>query len=45
MIDSESENNYMSTVLMKRKEFSVRLKDKNTFEAFVIERKFVSKMN
>ena len=34
----------MSTVLTKRKKFSVRSK-KNAFEAFVIEEEFVNKMN
>ena len=45
MIDSEFENNYMSTVLKERKRFSTRLKSKNAFEAFVIEEDFVNKIN
>ena len=45
MIDFESENNYVSTVLTRRKRFSTRSKDKNAFEAFVIEKEFVNKMN
>ena len=45
MIDFESENNYVSTVLTRRKEFSVRSKSKNAFETFVIEEEFVNKMN
>ena len=45
MIDSEFENNYVSTVLTKKKKFSVRLKSKNAFETFVIEEEFVNKMN
>ena len=45
MIDFESENNYVSTVLARRKKFSIRLKSKNAFEAFVIEEKFINKMN
>ena len=38
MIDFESENSYVSTVLTRRKRFSIRSKSKNTFEAFVIEK-------
>ena len=45
MIDSESENNYVSTILTRRKKFFIRSKDKNAFEAFVIEKEFVNKMN
>ena len=45
MIDSNLKNNYVLTVLTRRKEFSTRLKNKNAFEAFVIEEEFVSKMN
>ena len=45
MIDSEFKNNYMSTILIKRKIFSVRSKSKNAFETFVIEKEFVNKMN
>ena len=45
MIDSGSKNNYVSTVLTRRKEFFIRLKSKNAFEAFVIEEEFVNKMN
>ena len=45
MIDSESENNYVSTVLTRRKKFSIQSKDKDAFEAFVIEEEFVDKMN
>ena len=45
MIDFEFENNYVSTVLTRRKRFSTRSKDKNAFEAFVIEKEFVNKMN
>ena len=45
MIDSSSKNNYVSTVLTRRKEFSTRLKNKNAFETFVIEEEFVNKMN
>ena len=45
MIDSESENNYVSTILTRRKKFFTRSKNKNVFEAFVIEKKFVNKMN
>ena len=45
MIDSDSENNYVSTVLTRRKKFSTRLKSKDAFEAFVIEEEFVNKMN
>ena len=45
MIDSSSENNYVSTILMKRENFSTRLKNKNVFEAYVIEEEFVDKMN
>ena len=45
MIDSESENNYVSTILTRKKKFSTRSKNKNAFETFVIEEKFVNKMN
>ena len=45
MIDSNSKNNYVSTVLARRKKFFTRLKSKNTFEAFAIEEEFVNKMN
>ena len=45
MIDFESENNYVSTVLAKKKRFFIRLKSKNAFEAFVIEKEFINKMN
>ena len=45
MIDSNSENNYVSTILTKRKKFFTRLKSKNAFETFVIEEEFVNKMN
>ena len=45
MINFESENNYVSTALTRRKRFSTRSKNKNAFEAFVIEEEFVDKMN
>ena len=45
MIDSGSKNNYVLTILTRRKEFSTRLKSKNAFETFVIEEEFVDKMN
>ena len=45
IIDFESKNNYVSTILARRKKFSTRLKSKNAFEAFVIEEEFVNKMN
>ena len=45
MIDSDSKNNYVSTALTKRKKFFTRLKNKDAFEAFVIEEEFVNKMN
>ena len=45
MIDFESENNYVSTILMRRKRFFIRSKSKNAFKAFVIEKKFVNKIN
>ena len=45
MIDSSSKNNYVSTVLARRKRFFIRLKSKDAFEAFVIEEEFVNKMN
>ena len=45
MIDSSSKNNYVLTVLTKRKKFFIRLKSKDTFKAFVIEEEFVNKMN
>ena len=45
IIDLESENNYVLTVLAKRKRFSVRSKNKNVFETFVIEEEFINKMN
>ena len=35
----------MSTVLARRKKISIRSKNKNAFEAFVIEKEFVDKMN
>ena len=45
MIDFEFKNNYVSTVLTKRKKFFIHLKNKNAFKAFVIEEEFVNKMN
>ena len=45
MIDFESENNYVSTVLARRKRFFIRAKSKNAFEAFVIEEEFINKTN
>ena len=45
MIDSDSKNNYVLTVLTRRKKFSTQLKNKNAFETFVIEEKSVNKMN
>ena len=45
MIDFESENNYVSTILTKEKKFFTRSKNKNAFKAFVIEKEFVNKMN
>ena len=45
MINFESENNYISTALTKKKKFSTHSKNKNAFEVFVIEKKFVNKMN
>ena len=45
MIDFKSENNYVFTVLARRKKFSIRAKNKNAFETFVIEKEFVDKMN
>ena len=45
MIDSGSENNYMSTALARRKEFPTRLKSKDAFEAFAIEEESVGKVN
>ena len=45
IIDFESKNNYVSTVLTRRKRFSIRSKNKNAFETFVIEEEFVNKMN
>ena len=45
MIDFESENNYVSTVLTRRKRFSIQSKNKNAFETFVIEEEVVNKMN
>ena len=45
MIDSSSKNNYVSTTLTKRKKFFIRSKNKNAFEAYVIEKEFVNKMN
>ena len=45
IIDFEFENNYVSTVLTKRKRFSIQSKNKNAFEAFVIEEEFINKMN
>ena len=44
MIDFKSENNYLLTILIK-KELFIRLKSKNVFEAFVIEKEFVNKIN
>ena len=45
MIDFKFKNNYVSTILAKKKKFFTRLKNKNAFKAFVIEEKFVNKMN
>ena len=45
IIDFEFENNYVSTVLTRKKEFFTQLKSKNAFETFVIEEEFVNKMN
>ena len=45
MIDFESENNYVSTALTRRKKFFIRSKNKNAFEAFAIREGFVDKMN
>ena len=45
MIDSEFKNNYVSTVLMRRKRFFIRSKDKDAFETFAIGEEFVNKMN
>ena len=45
MINFEFENNYVSTILTKTRNFLFRSKNKNAFEAFVIERDFVNKMN
>ena len=45
MIDSSSKNNYVSTTLTKRKEFFIHSKNKNAFEAYIIEEEFVNKMN
>ena len=45
MIDFEFKNNYMSTALTKRKKFPICSKNKNVFEAFVIEEEFINKMN
>ena len=45
MIDSEFENNYVSTILARRKKFFIQSKSKKTFEAFVIEKEFVNKIN
>ena len=45
MIDFQSENNYVSTILTRRKRFFTRWKNKNAFETFVIEREFVNKIN
>ena len=45
IISFESENNYISTILTRKKEFSTRSKNKNVFETFVIEREFINKMN
>ena len=45
MIDSEFENNYILTVLARRKEFFTRSKNKDTFKAFTIEKESVNKMN
>ena len=44
IVDFESENNYVSTVLARRKEFPTYLKDKNAFKTFIIEEKFVNKI-
>ena len=44
-IDSNSKNNYMLRILTKRKGFSTRLKSKDAFETFVIEKEFVNKVN
>ena len=45
IIDSESENNYVSTILTRRKNFFIQSKNKNAFETFVIEEEFVNKIN
>ena len=45
MIDLRSENNYVLTILIVRKKFFIQLKSKNVFEIFVIEKKFVNKIN
>ena len=45
MIDSGSKNNYVSTVLARRKRFFIQLKGKDAFETFAIEEEFVNKMN
>ena len=45
MIDFESKNNYVLTILTKRKKFSTHSKNKNAFETFIIEKKFINKMN
>ena len=45
VIDFKSENKYVSTILTRRKKFFTRLKNNNAFEAFVIEKEFVNKMN
>ena len=45
MIDFESENNYVLTVLMRRKEFFLDLKNKDAFKIFFIKEKFVNKMS
>ena len=45
MIDSSSKNNYVSATLAKRKKFFTHSKNKNAFEAYVIEKEFINKMN
>ena len=45
MIDFESENNYVLTVLARRKIFFIQLKNKDGFETFIIEKEFINKMN
>ena len=45
MIDFESKNNYILTVLTKREKFFIHSKNKNAFKVFVIKKKFIKKMN